>query len=747
MQLIAVFLLFFGLGFWLIPLIRDYAVRKKFVDTPDHRKVHKALIPALGGVAVFICFVLSFVYCWEQINSRNIWILFAGSAIVITGIIDDIKPQKAILKLGIQILSAIAVVCLGDYRLYSMSGTFGIYELHYWLSILISIFILITLVNAQNLIDGINGLASSLGILFFAFFAYTYFHAGNTLFLVISLSFIGSLFAFLRYNLIKPTIFLGDTGSTLIGFVSAVFLIDFLNFPDAAKRELGIINPYGILLSLFSIPLFDTFRVACLRLLKQKSPFSPDKTHIHHLFLRLDFQHYHITGILILANMIIVTIALIFQRQLGDTLIISFLLGLFVFGFFILEFFIAKKFKMRYDEQLTLEKFRNFIADYWYLFFSIIVFVLPFQRWATSIPILVYTFFWLFSFDNRKVNLRDMSKFYILVPSSLFFVSIFYYFIVEFNIHKALDNVLRYLPFLLFPLFLFLKKEYFSLKKWHSILAFFLIGILTFSFILFGIVLIKYVSGFRSDIFIQNESIISNIPTIYYSLLLCFAAMVTMYLRKSSIKILQVPTISFLILTFLTAIMILIHSKVGFIALVLILSFGGLIQWIQNKRIQPSLIVLFFALSYTFIFIYKSEKIDFGYLQSSSIEVTKRITQWQHALTMIEQNPVLGYGSQYLRLLNLTASDLLNCHNQYLESWIEFGFVGLLGLIMSFSLSLYQAFRSQDYFYMGYIFLIAYYSLFESLFTNQTGIIFFSVFNSLFLLKTRLRIKTIDKQR
>jgi O-antigen ligase len=192
--------------------------------------------------------------------------------------------------------------------------------------------------------------------------------------------------------------------------------------------------------------------------------------------------------------------------------------------------------------------------------------------------------------------------------------------------------------------------------------------------------------------------------------------------------------------------MILIHSKVGFIALMLILSFGGLIQWFQNKRVQPTIIVLFLALSYTFIFIYKSEKIDFGYLQSSSIEVTKRITQWQHALSMIQQNPDLGYGSQYLRLLNTTVSDLLNCHNQYLESWIEFGFVGLFGLIISFMLSIYQAFKSQDYFYMGYIFLIVYYSLFESLFTNQTGIIFFSVFNSLFLLKTRLRIKTIDKQ-
>jgi O-antigen ligase len=192
--------------------------------------------------------------------------------------------------------------------------------------------------------------------------------------------------------------------------------------------------------------------------------------------------------------------------------------------------------------------------------------------------------------------------------------------------------------------------------------------------------------------------------------------------------------------------MILIHSKVGFIALMLILSFGGMIQWFQNKRVQPAIIVLFLALSYTFIFIYKSEKIDFGYLQSSSIEVTKRITQWRQALSMIQQNPDLGYGSQYLRLLNTTVSDLLNCHNQYLESWIEFGFVGLFGLIISFMLSIYLAFKSQDYFYMGYIFLIVYYSLFESLFTNQTGIIFFSVFNSLFLLKTRLRIKTIDKQ-
>ena len=742
MALSVLFLAFFTISYFAIPQIVSFAIKRKLVDTPDHRKVHKTLIPALGGVAIFICFVLSFGFGWGDINFQNIWILLAGSAIVITGIIDDIKPQKAMLKLGIQILSAITVVCLGDYRLYSMSGTFGIFEINYWLSIVISVFIIITLVNAQNLIDGINGLASSLGILFFIFFGYVYFHSGNTLFLYISLSFVGSLLAFLRYNLIRPTIFLGDTGSTLIGFISAVFLIDFLNTSDTFKLELGIINPYGVLLSLFSIPLFDTFRVACLRLLKQKSPFSPDKTHIHHLFLRLDFQHYHITGILILANLVIVAIALIFQRQLGDTLTISFLLGLFVFGFFILEFFIAKKFKMRYNEELTIQKFRNFIADYWYLFFSVIVFVMPFQRWATSIPILMYAAFWVFSFDVKKVDLKDMSKYYILVPSALFFISIFYYLTVEFNIQNALNSAMRYLPFLLFPLFLFLKKEYFSLKKWYSILAFFLIGVLTFSMILFGIVLIKYFSGFKSDIFIQNEFIISNIPTIYYSLLICFAAMVTMYLRKSSIKILQVPFISFVILTFLMAIMLLIHSKVGFIALILILSVGGLIQWFQYKRAQPAFVVLFIAVTYTILFIYKSEKVNISYLQSSSVEVTKRITQWKHASALISQQPLLGFSSQYLEQLNATTSATLNCHNQFLESWLELGLVGILGLSMTFMFALYQAYKAKDYFFMGFVFLLAYYSLFESLFTNQTGIVFFSLFNALFLLKSRLRIKT-----
>ena len=256
----------------------------------------------------------------------------------------------------------------------------------------------------------------------------------------------------------------------------------------------------------------------------------------------------------------------------------------------------------------------------------------------------------------------------------------------------------------------------------------------------------KYLSGFKSDIFIQNESIISNIPTIYYSLLLCFSAMVTMYLRKSNIKILQIPSITFLILAFLTAIMLLIHSKVGFVALMLILSFGGLIQWIQNKRVQPSFIVLFLALSYAFIFVYNPDKVDFDYLQSSSVEVTKRITQWKLAAAMITENPILGFGSSYLRLLNTSASDLLNCHNQFFESWIEFGIIGLIGLVLTLAFSIYQAFKSHDYFYMGYIFLISYYSLFESLFTNQTGIIFFSVFNALFLLKTRLRIKTINNQ-
>jgi O-antigen ligase len=373
------------------------------------------------------------------------------------------------------------------------------------------------------------------------------------------------------------------------------------------------------------------------------------------------------------------------------------------------------------------------------------VFVLPYQRWATSLPLVVYAIFWLFSLKLDHIKWQTIPLHTVLIPGVLFIFPLVYYTLFEFNISYGLKTAIRMSPFILFPIFLFLKKEFFSLKKWYSILAFYLLGVLSFSSILFVIQFIKYFAGLQDYFNIRTETTISNIPTIYFSLLICFALMTVMYLVKSEIKLLQNRLIQVLLLSFLSCIMLAIHSKVGFVAMILILSIGGAIQFKQYRKISAGLIVAATLTLYSVLFIFQSDKMNLSHLTNSSIEVTKRIHQWKSGIYLFQNNPMMGYGSDYRADLSNISSNNLNAHNQFLELAIEYGLFGILALLLLLIYGISQAIKSRDYFFLGFIVLVAYYACFESIFTSQTGIIFVSIFLTLFLLKTRLRIKTIDE--
>jgi O-antigen ligase len=115
---------------------------------------------------------------------------------------------------------------------------------------------------------------------------------------------------------------------------------------------------------------------------------------------------------------------------------------------------------------------------------------------------------------------------------------------------------------------------------------------------------------------------------------------------------------------------------------------------------------------------------------------------WQDAIFLIKENTIFGYGSNYMQKLNTISNLNLNAHNQFLEYMLEYGILGLIMIVFTLSFSIYMAIRSKDYFYLGFIALIIYFGMVESIFSNQTGVVFFSLFNALFLLKSRLRIKT-----
>jgi O-antigen ligase len=153
---------------------------------------------------------------------------------------------------------------------------------------------------------------------------------------------------------------------------------------------------------------------------------------------------------------------------------------------------------------------------------------------------------------------------------------------------------------------------------------------------------------------------------------------------------------------------------------------------------------LIFICVFTILF-FNTNKLNIHYLTQSSFEVTKRIEIWHHALSMIKQKPFIGYGSNYMDFLHIQSNLNLNAHNQFLEYMLEYGILGIIMLLATLLFSIFMAIRSKDYFYLGFIALSIYFCLFESIFNNQTGVVFFSLFNALFLLKSRLRIKTIKE--
>ena len=229
------------------------------------------------------------------------------------GIKDDIMLISPFSKFGIQLLAAIAIVVIGDFRITNLHGIMGILEINYMTSVVISMVMVIAFINAYNLIDGVDGLAAGLGILGSLFFGIWFFLNGYTFLAILSLSLVGSLLGFLRYNLFgkKYKIFMGDTGSLMIGLLMVVQVIEFVEFNINSALPYNISGSPSVALAFVIIPVTDTLRVFVIRLSKGISPFFPDKRHVHHCFLRVYNRHYKVTLALLLLNLMIIAITLL----------------------------------------------------------------------------------------------------------------------------------------------------------------------------------------------------------------------------------------------------------------------------------------------------------------------------------------------------------------------------------------------------------------------------------------------------
>lgn len=310
------FLLSLLVGLISIPVIIDVARKKNLVDMPNHRTSHKGSIPNLGGMAIFGGFsiaVLMFNVGSEAVNAAY---LIAGSMVVFfIGLKDDVLELSPFKKMMGQFVAALILILFADLRITDLQGLFGIHEIGYFPSVIITIFLFIVIINSFNLVDGIDGLAAGLAIVATVFYTEWFFKAGETGLVIMGLSLIGVLLAFLRYNLLdsKYKIFMGDTGSLLIGFFLSVMTIHFneLNLTGNAVNTLQ--SAPAVSFAIMMVPLFDTLRLFIVRLYRKCTPFAPDRAHMHHFLLRLGFSHLNATYLLMLVNILFVLLAWEFQ--------------------------------------------------------------------------------------------------------------------------------------------------------------------------------------------------------------------------------------------------------------------------------------------------------------------------------------------------------------------------------------------------------------------------------------------------
>jgi UDP-N-acetylmuramyl pentapeptide phosphotransferase/UDP-N-acetylglucosamine-1-phosphate transferase len=227
------------------------------------------------------------------------------------GLKDDLLDISARKKLVVQIFAAVILITLGNVRFTNLHGILGNNEIGYLTSLILSIFAMVVIINAFNLIDGIDGLASGLAILGASTFGIWFFLAGNTQFAIMSFALVGSLSGFFLFNVFghKNKLFMGDTGSLIIGIVISTLVIKFNEFNIDKSLAFHIAAAPAVSFAIIIVPLIDTLRVMTIRIWKKKSPFSADNNHIHHRLLSLMPNHLAVTSTIIFANILIIGFA------------------------------------------------------------------------------------------------------------------------------------------------------------------------------------------------------------------------------------------------------------------------------------------------------------------------------------------------------------------------------------------------------------------------------------------------------
>ncbi len=294
---------------WIRPYILKVAIAKNIVDNPDTRKLQRVPIPVLGGLTV-IFGVLTGIMAFNLLgNFYDIFPVFASIIIIlIVGLLDDMISLLPKVRFIIEIFLVLFLIRTTGYQINDFHGLWGLQVISNYISIPLTVFACVGIINAINLIDGVDGYSSGYSIVSCFLFGVMFYLLGNIRMVALAAIVATSLFPFFVHNVFgkKSKMFIGDAGTLSLGIIFSVFVITILSTSSdetIIDVNLGLI-PFT--LAVLCVPVFDTLRVMSARMIQGKSPFSPDKTHLHHLFIELGYSHIGTTLSIIGINLFVV---------------------------------------------------------------------------------------------------------------------------------------------------------------------------------------------------------------------------------------------------------------------------------------------------------------------------------------------------------------------------------------------------------------------------------------------------------
>lgn len=333
----------------IIPKIMLIAFRKQLFDEVDERKIHRGVVPRLGGIAFMPSFIFSFCmvtgYAIRMGNPgvlalfgtdvlQIFYLLCALMLMYLVGMADDLIGVRYRAKFIFQIISGALLVISGIW-LHDLYGLFNVYTLNYWVGWGLTILLVIYIINAINLIDGIDGLASGLSAIALIFYGYVFYHTGQYIYFLLSGATLGTLIPFFYYNVFgnaekHKKIFMGDTGALTIGTILGFFSLIVASSPSSFKTDSHnlLVIAYAPLL----LPCFDVLRVFIHRIRQGKNPFLPDKCHIHHKLLALGLKQWQALVFIILTDALFIVFNMVFSSMIAPTWL--FVIDILIWTFF-----------------------------------------------------------------------------------------------------------------------------------------------------------------------------------------------------------------------------------------------------------------------------------------------------------------------------------------------------------------------------------------------------------------------------